>query len=155
MAEVGRGLNPASERPVLDQLLADHEDQVRAMPGAEELLAGLGRTPWAIVTSGSRTVTAARFRRLGLPLPRVQVFAEDVLRGKPDPECYLRAAELLAVSPVDLLIVEDAPAGIAAGHAAGCRVIAVATTHPVAALDQADEILDDLHEVAGRLRELI
>jgi mannitol-1-/sugar-/sorbitol-6-phosphatase len=82
----------------------------------------------------------------------VRVFAEDVVRGKPDPECYLRAAELLAVLPDELIVVEDAPAGVAAGRAAGCRVLAVATTHPGAALAEADEIHGDLHELAGRLR---
>jgi sugar-phosphatase len=154
VAEVGDGLNPASERPVLDRLLADQEHRIGAMPGAKALLTRLGPTPWAIVTSGSRAVTPNRFRRLGLPLPAVRVFGEDVVHGKPDPECYLRALELLEVSPDELIVVEDAPAGIAAGRAAGCRVFAVATTHSSARLAEADEIHQDLHDVARRLARL-
>lgn len=58
-------------------------------------------------------------------MPAASVTSEDVARGKPHPEGYLRAAALLGVHPDDALVFEDAPAGIAAGLAAGIRTVAV------------------------------
>jgi beta-phosphoglucomutase-like phosphatase (HAD superfamily) len=55
----------------------------------------------------------------------VTVCGEDVQRGKPDPEPYLRAATLLGVPPSGCVVLEDSPTGIAAARAAGCPVIAV------------------------------
>ena len=55
----------------------------------------------------------------------VVVSGEDVSRGKPDPEAYLRAAELLGVAPADCVAIEDSPAGITSAHRAGARTIAV------------------------------
>jgi beta-phosphoglucomutase-like phosphatase (HAD superfamily) len=62
-------------------------------------------------------------------LPRTIVSGESVKRGKPDPEGYLLGARLLGRHPDDCIVLEDAPAGIAAGLAAGMRVIGVATTY--------------------------
>jgi sugar-phosphatase len=155
VVETGRGLDPVAERLVLDRLLAEHEHRIAALPGAKALLEGLGSTPWALATSGSRAVTIQRFHRLGLPLPSQGVFGEDVQDGKPSPECYLRASEQLGIAPADCVVVEDAPAGIAAGRAAGCRVLALTTTHPSEALVEADEIYDDLPAVATRLATLL
>jgi sugar-phosphatase len=61
----------------------------------------------------------------GIPVPAVSVMSEDVSQGKPHPEGYLRAASLLGVAPADAVVFEDAPAGIAAGIAAGIRTVAV------------------------------
>jgi len=72
------------------------------------------------------------------------VTADDVDRGKPDPTCYLLGARRLGVHPTDCLVVEDAPAGIAAGRAAGARVLALRTMHSDAELLAADAIIDDL-----------
>jgi sugar-phosphatase len=152
---IGHGLDPVAERRALDRLLARHEHRIGALPGAKALLEGLGSTPWAVATSGSRVVTMERFHRLGLPLPPVGVFGEDVEHGKPAPECYLRASEQLGVSPADCIVVEDAPAGIAAGRAAGCWVLAVATTQPRGALAEADEVHENLQDVTGRLMALL
>jgi mannitol-1-/sugar-/sorbitol-6-phosphatase len=151
VAEVARGLDPAAERAVLDELLAREEDAIGAMAGAHALVTAIAGAPWAIVTSGDRAVTTARLRRLGLAEPPVAVFGEDVDRGKPDPEGYERAVELLGAAPAACVVVEDAPAGVAAARAAGCRVLAVATTHPRAELAAADEVLDDLVAVAAAL----
>jgi mannitol-1-/sugar-/sorbitol-6-phosphatase len=152
---VHAGLSPAVERRVLDELLAAHEHRIEAFDGAHALLEALARTPWAIVTSGSRALTSQRFGRLGLPLPPAGVFGEDVERGKPDPEGYLRACRQLEVAPTDCVVVEDAPAGIAAARAAGCWVMAVATTLPGAALGDAHEVHDALPSVARRLATLL
>lgn len=155
VAAVHPELDPAVERRALDELLAVHEHDIEAFSGARTLLETLDGLPWTVVTSGGRAVTNERFLRLGLPLPRAGVFGEDVKRGKPDPECYLRACEQLGVAPGDCVVVEDALAGIAAARAAGCRVIAIATTHPHEALFDADEVHDTLPDVAKRLPTLL
>jgi sugar-phosphatase len=125
------------------------------MPTADVLLESLAARPWAIVTSGSRTVTFDRFRRLGLPVPRVAVCGEDVQHGKPHPEGYLRASSALGVPPGECVVVEDAPAGIAAGRGAGCHVVALTTTHRPADCRAADEILADLIELKAWLNQAL
>ena len=108
------------------------------VPGADALVARLGDGQWAVVTSGSRMVATLRLRTVGLPIPRVFVTADDVRRAKPDPEGYLRAAHRLGLEPADCVVIEDSTTGLAAGKAAGMRVLAVLTTHTAAALASAD-----------------
>jgi len=76
------------------------------------------------------------------------VTAEDVRRGKPDPEVFLTAAKRIDVSPENAIVFEDALVGIAAARAARMRVVAVATTEPKAALAQADWVVDRLDELS-------
>lgn len=96
-----------------------------ALPGAAELLRSLPADAVALVTSADRILADVRMEAAGLPMPATAVTAELVTQGKPHPEGYLRAAELLGIDPADAVIFEDAPAGIAAGLAAGIRTIAV------------------------------
>jgi len=95
-------------------------------PGAAELLAEVAtaRIPRALVTSSQRRIMAAALAVTGMSFP-VTVCGEDVRRGKPHPEPYLRAAELLGVSPGGCVVLEDSPSGVASAEAAGCAVIAV------------------------------
>lgn len=111
----------------LEQIEANDLDGIRALPGAIALLQHLDAQsiPWAIVTSGSIPVAHARHRAAGLPAPAVFVTAEQVKRGKPQPDAYLLGAELLGLPPQDCLVVEDAQAGVQSGLAAGCHVAAV------------------------------
>jgi sugar-phosphatase len=118
--------------------LDDDTSGVRALDGARELLAGLPAERWAIVTSATRVMVERWLPAVGLPTPRILVAVEDVVNGKPAPEPYLRAAELLGHAPARCLVVEDAPAGIAAGKAAGATVLAVGSTHDAADLADAD-----------------
>lgn len=97
--------------------------------GALQLLDALPPGSWAVATSGPRAAAVDRLRRAGLPIPGVLISAEDVLRGKPSPDVYLRAAASLGLAPSDCVVVEDAPAGIDAGRSAGMAVIALTTTH--------------------------
>lgn len=96
-----------------------------ALPGAAELLAFLPGNAVALVTSADRILADIRMGAAGLAMPATAVTADLITRGKPHPEGYLRAAELLGVAPADALVFEDAPAGIAAGLAAGIRTVAV------------------------------
>jgi sugar-phosphatase len=119
---------------------------VVAFPGALDLLTS-GDRPVAIVTSCTTALARARLRAAGLPEPAVLVTADDITRGKPDPEPFLLGARRLGVDPADCVVLEDAPAGIAAGRAAGARVIALRTTHDDGDLAGADAIADGLDEL--------
>jgi sugar-phosphatase len=97
--------------------------------GAPRLLETLPVGSWAVATSGTRAVATERLQRAGLPIPDVLICAEDVLRGKPNPDVYLLAAAGLGVVPAECLVVEDAPAGVEAARAAGMEVVALTTSH--------------------------
>jgi mannitol-1-/sugar-/sorbitol-6-phosphatase len=104
------------------------------LPGAARLLAALPPDAVALVTSADRILADIRMNAAALPMPAIAVTAELVTRGKPDPEGYLKAAANLGVDPADAVVFEDAPAGIAAGVAAGIRTVAVgANTGPLPA----------------------
>jgi mannitol-1-/sugar-/sorbitol-6-phosphatase len=105
------------------------------LPGALRLLTALPAGTWAVATSGSRAVATSRLRRAGLPIPPVLVCAEDVTRGKPSPDAYLLAARSLGCAPEEVLVVEDAPAGIQAARTAGMVVVGLTTTHSAVQLD--------------------
>jgi sugar-phosphatase len=112
--------------------VADPDDDV-PVPGMPELVGGIAGCTWAVVTAAPRALAVARLDRCGYPRPPVLVTAEDVARGKPDPEGYLTAAARLGVAPADCLVVEDSPAGVAAGLAAGAAVLAIAAPGSAAA----------------------
>ncbi|MGL4310099.1 MAG: HAD-IA family hydrolase [Paracoccaceae bacterium] len=122
------GSDPAPEVRWLDDLELDDLDGISAIPGALAFLEGLPPDRWAIVTSANRRLALARIAAAGLPLPAVLVSSDDVTRGKPDPQGYLRAAELLKVDPSRCLVLEDAPSGLRAGVAAGADVLRIAGT---------------------------
>jgi sugar-phosphatase len=116
------------------------------LPGALELLRTLPQDRWAIATSCTRRLAEVRIRAAGLPFPQHLITSTDVERGKPDPEPYIKAAKILGLKPADCVVIEDAPAGIRAGKAAGARVLALRTTAPDPELTQsgADWIVNDL-----------
>ena len=105
-----------------------------AFPGAVEVLA-LPRV--AVVTSCDHALALVRLAGAGLAVPEVLVTSDMVRAGTPAPEAYLLGAERLGAEPADCVVLEDAPAGIAAGRAAGMAVWAVTTTHPAAELRDA------------------
>jgi sugar-phosphatase len=125
---------------------------VIAVGGARALLRSLDPDRWAAVTSGRRALMTARLRAAGLPVPRVLVGADDVPAGKPDPSGFVMAAEALGVPPAECVVVEDSPAGVAAGRAAGALVVAVTTTHPADALAAADLVITDLAGLPAALQ---
>ncbi|MGW7342582.1 HAD-IA family hydrolase [Streptomyces sp. NPDC054854] len=149
---VGPDLDVAEENRVLDRLMATEEEAMRPYPDAADVLHAL-TMPWAVVTSSRREATRLRMERLGLPVPRVRVCAEDVQSGKPSPDGYLAAAEQLGVDPRHCVVVEDSPAGIQAGRAAGCTVYAVTTTHGVELLAGADACFPSLDHAAQAIKE--
>ncbi|HEU4747681.1 MAG TPA: HAD-IA family hydrolase [Gemmatimonadaceae bacterium] len=141
-----------SEVVALAQSESSTTEGVFEVPGARELLAPLPLHLWAIVTSGVRAVATLRIRHTGLPMPRVLVCADDIARGKPDPEGYLTAAQRLGVTPEDCVVIEDAPAGLKAARAAGMRAIAISGTYAPAALTSADRVVTRLDNLSVVLR---
>ena len=115
----------------------------RAIRGAVAFAAAVPPERFAVVTSGSRAIASARLRVVGVPLPRVFVTADDVTAGKPDPQAYRSAARGLGVPADRCLVLEDSPAGIAAGRAAGATVVGIATTHAASELAAADVVVGD------------
>ncbi|MDP8939096.1 MAG: HAD family hydrolase [Actinomycetota bacterium] len=140
-------LSAEDEAAILEDIEVEDIAGIGAIPGAAELLRTLPAERWAVVTSGTRKLATTRLRQMSLPMPRVLVFAEDVANGKPEPECYLKAAQLLDVTPEDCLVIEDAPAGIDAAHAAGMRVIALTTTHSAEDISAAEVCTQSLEQV--------
>ncbi len=117
-------------------------DGVVALSGAARVLAT--DRPLAIVTSCSTALARARLRAAGLTIPPVLVSSDGLERGKPDPACFLIAARRLGADPARCVVLEDAPAGILAGRAAGATVIALRTTHSDYELREAHAVADDL-----------
>ena len=122
------------------------------LPGAQVLMKAIAPSSWAVVTSGARAIAEARLASADLTPPKVLVTSDDVRRGKPDPSCYLQAAERLGVSPQNCLVFEDAPAGLAAARAAEMITIGLLTTHGKLEMSAADAIIADLSHVTLRER---
>jgi sugar-phosphatase len=133
IALLAPGLDAAAESRAIDLRQADDVDDVVALPGAHDLFAGADRV--AIVTSCTVPLATARLRAVGLTVPDVLITPERLERGKPDPEGYLLAARELGAAPADCVVLEDAPAGVEAGRAAGMHVIGITTTHAPGELD--------------------
>lgn len=123
-AEIAADLLPAHVVPQAVARIEDLEVEdvadggVSLLPGTKEFLTGLPAERWAVVTSATRRLAEARLGAAGIR-PKTLVAADDITRGKPDPEPYLLAARMLGVDPADCVVFEDAPAGLQAGRAAG------------------------------------
>jgi mannitol-1-/sugar-/sorbitol-6-phosphatase len=119
-------------------------DGVIEVPGAAAFLASLRGLPHALVTSADVALSTARMAAAGLPLPEVRVTAESVGASKPDPEGFLKGAAELGIAPADCVVFEDSGAGVAAGKAAGMRVVGVG---PRAGVHGPDVVVPDLTHV--------
>jgi beta-phosphoglucomutase family hydrolase len=127
------------------------EGGMTVLPGSRELLAALKEAgiPRAVGSSTSRTNLEAIFISTGLgEFFDVVVSAEDVINGKPAPDVFLKAAQLLGVAPERCVVFEDALFGIEAARRAGMKVIAVATTNPLELLCHADRAVQTLNEIS-------
>ena len=140
-------LDAHTEVQILEQREADDVEGVAIMPGALALVRSLPENRWAVVTSGTRKLALSRLSLAGIPIPKVLATADDVVRGKPDAEPYLKGAQLLGFQPRECVVIEDAPAGIEAGHRAGMRVIALPSTYSASALKEADAVVESLADI--------
>ena len=141
---VAPALDAEAEYRLVRGFMAAEGDAFPVYPHAAAVLSALRNRRWGVVTSGRAPTVLHRLRAGGLPDPPILVDSAQVTAGKPHPEGYLRAAELLGVAPTRCLVIEDAPAGIEAARAAGMTVVALTTTHAAAELTAA-------HHVTGSL----
>ena len=146
-----------AENAVLERMEIEDIEDVVALPGAAELLHALPTDKWTVVTSCTRALALVRLRAAGLPIPAQMVTSNDIVNGKPSPEPYLKGAELLGLAAAECVVVEDAPAGVRSGKAAGARVVALQTTERESLLREAgaDWIVDTCASVsvAGAARD--
>jgi sugar-phosphatase len=133
--EVAPGLDVEAESDVIARMDIEGPP-AKLLPGAAELLSRDVGVPVAVVTSCPDDLAAARLGAVDLPAPEVLVTSDRVAAGKPDPEGYRLAAAELGVDVARCVVFEDAPAGVAAGRAAGATVVGITTTH------DAGELLD-------------
>jgi sugar-phosphatase len=147
LSSVDPTLDIEHEVRLLDAAEAADMTPLTAIAGARELVGALSSDRWAIVTSGGYGLASRRLSRAGIPQPPVFVTADDVQRGKPDPEGYLLAAKRLGRDPAACIVFEDAPAGVAAARGAGARVVALTTTHTADALRDAAATIADFRSV--------
>ncbi|MEU1481443.1 HAD family hydrolase [Streptomyces sp. NPDC005760] len=139
---------PAAVARIEDLEVADVPNGgVYALPGTAAFLDSLPADRWAVVTSATRRLAEARLEAVGI-LPKTLIAADDVTRGKPDPEPYLLAARRLGVDPARCVVFEDAPAGLRAGRAAGMTTVALTTTHQAHELD-ADLVVENLSALSA------
>ncbi|MFK5634514.1 MULTISPECIES: HAD-IA family hydrolase [unclassified Ornithinimicrobium] len=131
----------------IDRRELEDADGVVALPGAEQAIATVGARA-AIVTSAGRDLAILRLGAAGLVPPEAFVTADDITVGKPDPQPYLIGADRLGADPARCLVVEDAPAGLRSGRAAGAATLALTTTSTAEELAPlADLVVRDLSAV--------
>ncbi|WP_413100997.1 HAD-IA family hydrolase [Streptomyces sp. Inha503] len=135
--------NLADNRWMLERETTDL-DGVVPVPGAPAFMAALAALPHALVTSADEALASARMGAAGLPMPEVRVTAERVGASKPDPEGFLKGAAELGFAPADCVVFEDSEAGIAAGRAAGMRIVGIG---PRAGAHAPDAHVRDLEQV--------
>ncbi len=145
-------LDAEADAKKLEQAEIEDTAGLRKVDGADTSLATLPSGSWAVVTSGTRSLATARLRHTGLQIPQVLVGAEDVEKGKPDPKCYLKGAQLLRAPAERCVVVEDTPTGIQAAQSAGMMAVAVATTHRASELSDADALVRTLDDVRFEVR---
>lgn len=130
--------DPLEGAAALEGVIVAQATPASAIAPMCELYSSLDPALRAVATSALRTTAESNFEILGVDPPRALVTSEDVDRGKPAPDAYLLAAARLGANPTECVVIEDAPAGIAAGHAAGARVVAVTTTHAAGELAETE-----------------
>jgi mannitol-1-/sugar-/sorbitol-6-phosphatase len=146
--ELRPDIDPAEGLRVIEDMEIEDMADLKVLPGVKKLLESLPLDRWAIVTSATHRLMLGRLAAAGLPVPTRIISGDMVERGKPDPEPYRRGAGLLGVKPEDCVVVEDAPSGVGAGLAAGCRVLGVLGTHSLVELGEADWVAPSLEGLA-------
>ena len=140
--------HPAAEQVVVDRIRLFQEtvpDGSSVAPHVREAVrAAVGRAALAVVSGASRAEVDSVLRAAELEVFDAVVTMEDVGRGKPDPEGYLRALELLAVEAGDAVALEDTEVGVASAKAAGVYTVGVLGTMGPERLAAADELVERL-----------
>lgn len=141
-------LDAEAELRDLEECEAKDREGVKVMPGAADFVRAIPDGRWGVVTSGTRHLASARLGLVGLPVPKVLITADGVTNGKPHPEPYLKGAESLGFPAAECLVMEDAPAGIQSAHAAGMKVIAMASTYGEKELSAAEAVVKSFQQLS-------
>ena len=159
MQKLVPGIDVAEGLKVIEDMELEDVADLQVLPGVKDLLESLPMDRWAIVSSATYRLLVGRLKVAKLPVPERIISGDRVMHGKPHPEPYLRGAELIHAAPGDCIVVEDAPSGVRAGKAAGCRVLGVLGTHSAEELRAAgvEWVVESLERVkaeaaAGGLR---
>jgi len=125
--------------------------ELKPLAGAKEFVNHCRRLGKKIAIASSADLRKVEGNLVELDLPAklfdAVVAGEDVKNKKPAPDIFLLAAERIGLNPKDCLVIEDAPSGIKAGKAAGCKCLAIMSSFTPAQLDGADFFAPDLAHV--------
>ena len=137
----------------INQLEQDSSSETVALGGSLELLTSLTAGTWTVCTSANVNLGRARLMAAGLPVPAELVTADDVERGKPNPDPYLLGAKRLGLDPSVCVVFEDADAGVRAGRAANVGLVVGVSARALET--DADLVVNDLTGITfidGKLR---
>jgi len=144
VAKLRPDLDDQAELKFIEDLEVADVEGLAVLPGVPELLAALPAERWTVVTSATERLARIRMAAGGLAVPERIITADQVTHGKPNPEPYLKGAEILGIAAVDCVVFEDSPSGTKAGRAAGCTVIGTLFSHPIEELNAARYLVSDL-----------
>jgi beta-phosphoglucomutase len=167
--EHGRALSDSKLAQLIERKAAYYREEIkskiRVFPGIQTLVPTLAKKlPLAIASGALRHEIEIILSSIGLLANfRAIVSAEDVPRGKPEPEIFLKAlAQLNAalssdhpISPAECLVIEDSKEGIRGARHAGMKCLAVTNSHPAELLDEADSIINSLEGITQKQLEAI
>jgi len=144
-------LDDEAELKFIEDLeIADNEG-LAVLPGVLELIAALPAHRWTVVTSATERLARVRLAAGGVPVPELIITADHVMNGKPNPEPYLRGAEILGVPATECVVFEDSASGTKSGRAAGCTVIGTTFSHSIEELSAAHYLVTDLTGITVEL----
>lgn len=124
------GIDHSAELEEMKAWEEEAREGIVAVPGAIDAVREASKGRWAVVTSAPRRLAEIRIALAGLPIPKILVAVEDIERGKPDPESFLKAANELGFPPAECLVFEDTGPGVEAGLRGGMQVVGLLTTVP-------------------------
>jgi sugar-phosphatase len=135
----------------IEDLETEDVEGLQVLEGVKPILEAVPQKFWTIVTSATERLARVRLCQGGIPVPDNFVTSERVRKGKPDPEPYIKGAELLGLDPFDCVVIEDSASGARAGKAAGCKVLATLFSHKHEDLEAADYVVESLSDVTVRV----
>ncbi len=144
IAKLRPELDSDAELRVIEDLEVADNEGLTVLPGVLDLIAALPADRWTVVTSATERLARIRMAAAGISVPQKLVTADQVKRGKPDPEPFLAGAALLGVTPAESGVFEDSPSGVVAGRDAGCTVVATTFSHSAESLNAAHYLVRDL-----------
>jgi sugar-phosphatase len=140
-------LDDHAEMTIVEDLEVEDNEGLQVLRGVARIVHSLPQQYWTIVTSATDRLARSRLAHAGIPVPEHFVNAQMVINGKPDPEPYIKGAALLGLEPAECVVIEDATAGVEAGHRAGCKVIATLFSHSAGQLGLADWVIESLEDL--------